>query len=263
MSRLHGIEVGHGPIRLFFLHGIFGQGKNFGNVAKLLSEQMTSVLLDLPNHGRSPWTDRFDYDLFADLVADELEARGASSEPVVLVGHSMGGKIAMRLALRHPGLISHLMVEDMSPVARTGSDDFQHLVDSLCSLDLASITNRKQADEQLAGLVADPGVRGFLLQNLHRDTASGGWRWLPNLGLLRHSITQLTGWPPITGSWDRPVLWLRGANSDHVQPVDEPVMRSYFPRERLETIPGAGHWIHADQPRAVAHAIAEFVGREA
>lgn len=104
MTRLNAIEMGHGPVQLVFAHGVFGQGRNFGNVAKLLADQTTSVLLDLPNHGRSPWTDSFDFDLFADLVADELRARGAQEAPITLVGHSMGGKVAMRLALRHPEL---------------------------------------------------------------------------------------------------------------------------------------------------------------
>ncbi|WP_341730099.1 alpha/beta fold hydrolase [Brooklawnia sp.] len=261
MTRLHAIEIGHGPTRLVFLHGVFGQGKNFGNVAKLLADQATSVLLDLPNHGRSPWTDRFDLDLFADLVAGELRARDTQAEPVTLIGHSMGGKVAMRLALRHPGLLNRLVVADMSPVARGDDGEFQHLVDSLLRIDLDRITTRKQADEALSADVHDAAVRAFLLQNLHRTPTGDGWRWLANLGLLQASIDKLVGWPPISGRWHGPVLWLRGANSLHVQPADEPIMRSYFPAVQLITIPDAGHWIHADQPQAVASAIAEFISR--
>ena len=261
MTRLNAIEMGHGPVQLVFAHGVFGQGRNFGKVAKLLADQTTSVLLDLPNHGRSPWTDSFDFDLFADLVADELRARGAQEAPITLVGHSMGGKVAMRLALRHPELLSRLVVADMSPVARSGNDDFQHLIDSLLSLDLDRLGSRKDADDALAEKIPNTAVRAFLLQNLHRGTSGDGWQWLANLGLLQRSVDKLIDWPPISGQWDGPVLWLRGENSDHVQPGDEPIMRDYFPAADLVTIPDAGHWLHADQPQAVAQAIGEFISR--
>lgn len=259
MSRLHALEFGNGPTTLVFLHGVFGQGKNFGNVAKKLSEQMTSVLLDLPNHGRSAWTKVFDYDIFAGIVAEELYARGHHQNPVLLVGHSMGGKIAMRVALRYPSMVRALVVEDSSPVSRGGdTSDFPQLASSLLELDLTALATRNQADAALSSQIPDPAVRAFMLQNLHRDPKGGGWQWLANLALLRDSVDKVFEWPPLDTSWSGPVLWMSGGRSDHVRPEDEPVMRTYFPHERLLTIPQAGHWIHAEQPQAVADAIAHF-----
>ncbi len=260
MTRLHAIEIGDGPTRLVFLHGVFGQGKNFGNIAKLLAEQASSVLLDLPNHGHSPRTEDFDYDLFADLVADELRYRNAENEPITLVGHSMGGKVAMRVALRHPDLLDRLVVMDISPVSRGDQSEFAYLIGALLSLDLEQLASRKQADEALASKIRNLGVRSFLLQNLHRST-SGGWQWLANLELLRTSIDKLVDWPAIDDQWSGPVLWLRGANSTHVQPADELIMQAYFPAVELVTVEDAGHWIHAEQPQAIATAISAFISR--
>lgn len=264
MARLHAIEIGHGPEPMVFLHGVFGQGKNFGVIAKMLADQASSVLLDLPNHGRSPWTQHFDYDQFADLVADELVLRDAETAPVTLVGHSMGGKVAMRLALRHPTLLTRLVIADISPVARGEQAEFIHLAEALLNLELTGLTTRNQADDRLRAAVPDDAVRAFLLQNLHRQPGTAQqWRWLPNLELLRRSAGLLTGWPPIAAHWDGPVLWLAGERSRYVQAIDEPVMAGYFPQVRLEEIPESGHWVHADQPKAVAAALAHFIATTA
>ena len=195
MTGLQVLEVGQGPERLVFLHGLFGQGKNFGTVAKLLGEDATSVLVDLPNHGRSPWTDYFDYHLFADLLAGELVERGAGREPVTLVGHSMGGKVAMQLTLSHPRLVDRLVVIDMSPVDRGDPSEFQHYADAMSGLDLSVIGSRAQADAALSVAVPNQRIRSFLLQNLHRSDSSQGWRWLPNLKLLGASMGLMSGWP--------------------------------------------------------------------
>lgn len=251
---------GHGPARLAWLHGLFGQGRNFNTVAGMLDEAATSLLIDLPNHGRSSWTDRFDYDLFADLVAIELRSGYADSRPVVLLGHSMGGKIAMRLALRHPELIQGLVVIDIAPIARQETTEFANYIDALLDLDLASLPDRRAADEILRTAIPNPTTRAFLLQNLDRESA-GGWRWLANLPLLRAGLARLAGWPETNDQWAGPVLWLVGQQSDFVSRQAEPAMRRYFPETHLVEIPDAGHWVHADQPRAVAAAIAGFLAR--
>ena len=263
MTGLHVLEVGQGPERLVFLHGLFGQGKNFGTVAKLLGEDAMSVLVDLPNHGRSPRTDYFDYHLFADLLAGELVERGAGREPVTLVGHSMGGKVAMQLTLSHPRLVDRLVVIDMSPVDRGDPSEFQHYADAMSGLDLSVIGSRAQADAALSVAVPNQRIRSFLLQNLHRSDSSQGWRWLPNLKLLGASMGLMSGWPDQQGrSWDGPVLWLAGGRSEFIGERHRPAMAALFPNVELEVVPDAGHWVHAEQPQAVAEAIRRFITRD-
>lgn len=260
MPQLHAIVVGQGPQRLVFLHGLFGQGKNFGTVAKLLGEQATSMLFDLPNHGRSPWTEEFDYGLFADLVATDLVQLGAEAHPVTLVGHSMGGKVAMQLALTNPDLIARLVVLDMSPVARANAAEFQFYADTMASLDAAQLTSRGVADSVLRGSIRSESIRAFLLQNLRRGDDPGTMRWVLNLDLLRRSMLTMASWPDQGDlHWDGPVLWLGGANSNYITDADLPAMQALFPNVQRRTIADAGHWLHAEQPRAVAEAIAQFM----
>lgn len=260
MGRLHTITVGDGPEQVVFVHGLFGQGKNFGTVAKLIGGSATSLLVDLPNHGRSPWTDHVDYGLFADLVADDLVEHGAGRTPVTLVGHSVGGKVAMQLALSHPQLLKRLVVIDISPVDRGDPAEFEHYADTLARLDLSAIRTRSDADAALREAVPNERTRSFLLQNLRRADPPQRWRWLPNLPLLRASMRQLSGWPDQDARhWDGPVLWLAGQRSQFVTQEHLPVMRALFPNVQLEVIPDAGHWVHAEQPQAVAAALTRFL----
>ncbi len=133
---LHVTEVGDSGGRVVFLHGLFGQGRNFTQIAKALAPDLQSVLVDLPNHGRSAWTDDMDYEATAEIVAQALGERYADDGPFHLVGHSMGGKVAMVLALRHPELVERLVVVDIAPAVSEGAREFEHLLDSLAALDL-------------------------------------------------------------------------------------------------------------------------------
>ena len=261
MTGLHTISRGTGPEQLVFLHGLFGQGKNFATIARLLADQATSLMVDLPNHGRSPWTEHFDYDLFADIVANELVERGAGREPVTLIGHSMGGKVAMRLALLHPKLIKRLVIEDISPVDRRNVTEFRHLIYMMLGLDLDAIHTRSDADAALRDQIANAATRAFLLQNLQRTADEEHWHWQVNLKLLERDLDRMADWAEIQASWDGPVLWLSGERSAFISPATEPVMRRYFPNTELVEIADAGHWGHADQSRAVADAIAAFISR--
>ena len=242
-----------GP-RVVFLHGLFGQGRNWTTVAKALSDSARVSLVDLPNHGRSAWTEKFSYPGMADLLADLLTADGGG-EAYAVVGHSMGGKVAMALALRHRRLVDRLCVSDVSPVARPATG-FERYVEGLRSIDLATLPDRAAADAQLTPHVPDPAIRGFLLQNLRRDhPPSGGWRWQMNLALLGDHLAEMGDWPDLgTEPYPGPVLWLAGENSSYIQPEHAPVMRALFPRVQLVTVKGAGHWLHSDQP-AVFEAI--------
>ena len=253
--------VGDGGEPVVFLHGLFGQGRNFTQVAKALVPEYRSLLLDLPNHGRSAWTDVFDYAATADLVAQHLRGGFAADGPVHVVGHSMGGKVAMLLALRHPDLVDRLVVADIAPASGGSLGEFEHLLDSLAAIDLSRVTRRSDADEQLAQRVHDARVRGFLLQNLRAD--GDAFRWQANLDLLRRDLPTIGGFPD-TGdaAFDHPVLWVAGDRSDYVRPEHGPAMRRLFPRTTLVTLKGAGHWVHSEQPEAFVSVLRTFLGAE-
>ncbi len=246
--------IGDGAQKVVFLHGLMGRGKNFATIAKKL-DGFTSLLVDLPNHGASPWTESFDYNEMADLVAETLRADFAATGPVNVVGHSMGGKVAMVLALRHPDVVCSLVVLDIAPSASRGN--FDHLLGSMLKLKLSEFSTRGQANQALAEAVSDDGVRGFLLQNLKKG--GGGFAWEPNLELLYHSLDTIMGWEPRTESFGGPVLWVAGTESDYVQPEDSATMRALFPRVRKITLKGAGHWIHADKPRETVLLLQSFL----
>lgn len=256
---LHATRVGTGTPRVAYLHGLLGQGKNLATIAKAVSASDPGLLYDLPDHGRSPWTDSFGYAEWADLVAADLRTRLSPGVPITVLGHSMGGKTAMALALRHPDLVRGLVVADIAPDDSSHGYGFHRLVTALQELPLARVGSRQDADALLSERVKDAGVRSFLLQNLHR-APGGGWRWLPNLDLLARALPQISGWPGgLRGTYDGPVLWLRGGDSGYVTDEHAPAMRALFPRTRLVTIKGAGHWLHADQPEAVAATLDAFL----
>lgn len=258
-EHLHSTTVGEDDApTVVFLHGLFGQGRNFTQVAKALTPQLRSVLVDLPNHGRSPWTDTADYEVVAAAVAEFLAAGPAAHAPVHLVGHSMGGKIAMVVALTRPELVERLVVVDISPTTSEGAGEFEHLLDSLAGLDLATVERRSDADEQLRGPIDDERVRGFLLQNLR--SGSGGFTWQANLELLRRDLPAIGGFPRLEATFDHPVLWLAGERSPYVRPEHAETMRSLFPRTTLVTVKGAGHWVHSEQPEAFVSALRVFLG---
>lgn len=256
---LHVTQVGTGTPRVAYLHGLLGQGKNLATIAKAVAGAEPGLLYDLPNHGRSPWTGSFGYAAWADVVAADLRDRLGPATPISVLGHSMGGKTAMALALRHPSLVRGLIVADIAPDDSSHGYGFGRLLRSLRELPLDRIETRADADAALAASVREPGVRAFLLQNLHR-APGGGWRWLPNLALLEDSLPQISGWPAgLHGPFTRPVLWMRGGDSGYVTDEHAPTMRALFPHARLVTIKNAGHWLHADQPDAVAGALAIYL----
>ena len=256
---VHATEVGDTGARVVFLHGLFGQGRNFSTIARALQPEFRSLLVDLPNHGQSEWTDRFGYELMADVVADRLRDHFAVDGPVHLVGHSMGGKVAMVLALRHPELVDRLVVVDISPVGGGDRGEFEHLLDSLTALDLSTLSRRSEADERLSGSIDDTRVRSFLLQNL-RSTGSA-FHWQANLHLLRQELPTIGGFPEeVIGTFDRPVLWVAGERSPYVRPEHEAAMRRLFPRTTQVTIKGAGHWVHSERPEVFISALRWFFG---
>ena len=268
MSRgsLHTLQYGEGEGAVVFLHGLFGQGRNWNTIGKALAAGHRVILVDLPNHGRSAWTDRIDYVEMADAVAREVLAPLAAAGPVALVGHSMGGKVAMVLALRHPELVERLVVVDVSPVDYGTTREFVGYIAALRGLDLGAIADRGDAERLLEPAVPNATVRSFLLQNLRR--ASQGpdgqsWRWQPNLDVLARDIEQLSGWPGeavgALAPYPGPVLWIAGAESGYIEPEYDEAMTRFFPRKRLVTIKGAGHWVHSEKPEIFTDVVRRFL----
>lgn len=255
---IHTETVGEPGEVVVFLPGLFGQGKNFTQIAKSLEPDYQSVLLDLPNHGASDWTEEFDYLEQADLVAEHLRSTVASEGPINLVGHSMGGKVAMTLALRHPDIVSRLTVVDMSPVARESDGEFEHLLSSLLALDVDAISSRGEAHEQLKEQIPQDMVRGFLLQSLART--DDGFQWLPNLELLQASLPIIADFPHFGDmQFEGPVLWVAGEKSDYITEAEEPAMRELFPRTLQTTIKDAGHWVHSEQSEVFTQVLKRFL----
>jgi len=270
-ERLSARTIGEAGPRVVFVHGLFGQGKNWTTIAKGLADGHRVTLLDLPNHGHSPWTERVDYVDMAELVAAELES---FAEPVTLVGHSMGGKVSMQLALRRPELLRALVVVDIAPVeyplqgGRTDDADeeaspFEAFIAAMRAVDLESLKTRDEADAALRAAVRSRMVRSFLLQSLVREGlgSDGRWRWRLNLDLLARDLGELRGFPapPPGATYDGPVLWIAGANSHYVLPEDRARMDELFPATRLVRIKNAGHWVHSEQPEVFLETIRRFL----
>jgi len=236
---------------LLIAHGLFGSARNWNVIAKRLSDSRQVISVDMRNHGLSPQYPSQSYTGMAGDLAEVIAAHGGRAD---LLGHSMGGKAAMVLALGHPGLLRRLVVADIAPVAYGHSQN--HLIDAMRGVDLTGITTRRDADLQLAGAVQEDGVRAFLLQSL--DVKARRWRL--NLDVLAADMDAITGWPDgIDGRFDGPTLMLSGAVSDYVLPAHRRAIRDHFPAARFAKIPGAGHWLHADKPREFEAAVRVFL----
>lgn len=233
---------GDGP-PLVILHGLFGSGRNWGSIARALGESRQVHCLDLRNHGNSPWTSRMDYPSMAADVARYMETRGLA--PADLLGHSMGGKTAMTLALSVPELIERLIVVDIAPVTYV-RDHFSGFLNAMRSLDFASLTRRGDIDAALAPAISDASMRAFLMQNL--VSQDGRFQWRVNLEGIGPSLPSIIGFPPFDNRFEGPATFLAGEKSDYIRPRDEAAISGLFPHSRLIEIGGAGHWPHAEQP---------------
>jgi esterase len=235
---------------LLIAHGLFGSARNWNVIAKRLSDRGPLVTVDMRNHGDSP---RVPSQSYRDM-ADDLARVIGTNAPMDVLGHSMGGKAAMVLALSAPERVRRLVVADIAPVAYSHTQS--HLIHAMRGLDMDTITRRSEAGAALAASVPDEGVRSFLLQSL--DVATKTWRL--NLDVLEAEMPGIIGFPDVTGPFEGPVLFLTGATSDYVRPEHRTRIKTLFPKARFAKIPNAGHWLHAEQPRAFEAAVRAFLG---
>ncbi|MEL7162770.1 MAG: alpha/beta fold hydrolase [Bacteroidota bacterium] len=251
---LHHKTFGEGPA-LVILHGLFGMLDNWQTLARKWADRHRVVLLDLRNHGRSPHEPEMDYSLMARDVAETLEA--LEVDVCDLLGHSMGGKVAMQLALDYPELVRKLIVVDIAP--RRYAPGHTTIFAALEALDPATVTDRKEAAAQMTDYVSDPGIQLFLLKNLTRRL-EGGFRWRMNLPVIAAHYDKLIGPVGNLGdSFPGPTLFIRGGNSGYVKDEDLDFIRALFPAADLITVVGAGHWVHAERPKQLMDTVNEFL----
>lgn len=244
---LHFKTVGEGrPI--IILHGFLGSSDNWITVARSLKGMV--YLVDLPNHGQSPHTSAFSH---ADMMqqVQQFITQQDIKDPVV-VGHSLGGKVAMELAVAYG--VAGLVVVDIAP--RHYPVHHQQILNGLHHMNLEEIASRADADQQLSAYISDPGVRQFLLKNLHRTT--DGFEWRINLDVISSNIEEVGKSLTDGSTFAGPTLFIAGGKSDYIQTSDHDQIKSAFPNSRIVTVQGAGHWVHAEQPKEVVRLVNDF-----
>lgn len=242
---------------LIILHGLFGISDNWAGLAKQWSEHFTVYAADLRNHGQSPHSDEWNYTAMAE---DIIELMGDEKlNDVVLLGHSMGGKVGMRLAIDYPTALSKLVVVDIAPRQSLPNNDA--VIQALLRVDLNEISSRKDAEAILRPLLHDEGTIQFLLKNLYwREQSNGDKKldWRFNFKVISEKIKEVYAATLPQPVCETETLFIRGAKSQYIMPEDEAVIRLKFPNSQIITIDDAGHWVHADQPLQVYEAVMKF-----
>lgn len=252
---IHQTAEGHGP-EVVLLHGLFGMGGNLGALSRSLRDRYRVLSLDLPNHGRSTWIDTMDIPLMAQAIAEHLASHVAG--PVVLCGHSLGGKVAMEIALQDDVKSAGLVVVDISPVAYAASH--QAVFQGLHAVLTEGCSSRREAMDELAKHIEAPEVVQFLTSSFVRDDV-GHWGWRFNLDGLFHSYEQLRAALDGGRSYPGQVLFIKGGESDYMQESHRDVIQAMFPAAGLKVMPAAGHWPHADNPTLFNSIVGRFIDR--
>jgi esterase len=251
--QLHFQSYGKGQ-PLIILHGLFGSLENWHSISQKLAEDFLVFAVDQRNHGRSPHALEMSYQLMAQDLEEFLATQQLGA--VYLLGHSMGGKAAMRFTLNYPDQVEKLIVADIAP--RAYPPHHSEILAALRSLDPPSFTSRKEMETRLANSIPDLATRQFLLKNVKRDS-TGTFYWQMNLAAIDRNYARLnealSGQPP----FEKPTLFIRGERSDYIRDEDLASIRKLFPRAELHEIPGAGHWVHADAPETFLRKVREFL----
>ncbi len=248
-------ESGQGK-PLVILHGLFGSSDNWFTLAKTFSQQYQVFLVDQRNHGQSPHTEEFNYRLLAEDIEDFLLSN-TIADPIV-IGHSMGGKAAMNLAVKSPDSISKLVVVDIVP--KTYPVHHDHILDGLEAIDLNKLTSRAEADQILSKFIPEPDVRQFLLKNLSRTT-NGGFEWKINLKAIDNHIEEIGEGMQYPGKFEKSTLFIKGAKSNYYSTGDEELIKSIFPKTTFSTL-DTGHWVQAEKPVEFANTVLEFLSKK-
>lgn len=239
---------------IIILHGLFGSSDNWLSIGKVLAENHTVYLPDLRNHGDSFHSDEFTYEAMAEDLRELIEQENIH-RPIVM-GHSMGGKLAMKFAINHPDMLEKLIVVDISP--RAYPPHHAKILEGLKSIDLTKIGSRKEADDALSKYVPEIGVRQFLLKNLTRGT-DRHFKWKLNLPVIDEQIENVGEGLEEQVAITKPTLFIRGSESNYIKNEDNIVIVTFFPNSEVKTIEGAGHWLHAEKPEAFIDIVQHFI----
>lgn len=238
---------------LIVLHGLFGSSDNWQTLGRKFSEDFKVVLVDQRNHGKSGWSDEFNYDLLADDLLELIEDEGLESPNIL--GHSMGGKTAMMTAIKYPGKINKLIVGDIGPKAYPMHHDL--ILRGLHAIDLDEVSSRREAEEQMKPHIKEFGVRQFLLKNLYwKEKGQLGWRI--NIPVLEEKMPEILKAMP-EKSTDIPTLFIRGDQSNYILERDFEQIQSQFNNAQIETLEDTGHWIHAESPKEFYRLVMNFL----
>ena len=225
---------------VMIVHGLYGSGKNWGVIAKRLSDQFFVITVDLRNHGDSPWLDTHNYHVMADDLVEVINSLNIKPN---IIGHSMGGKAAMVLALKHPNLVRNLIIADIAPVKY--EHDQSQFIEAMQKVDLSKVEKRSDATLALSKFVEDKSLQNFFTQSLDIKAK----RWKLNLKVLRSEMSEILSFPKIESEFSGHSLFLKGEKSDYIKPEHRRLIKSLFTKARFATFKEAGHWLHAEKPR--------------
>ena len=225
---------------VMIVHGLYGSGKNWGVIAKRLSDQFFVITVDLRNHGDSPWLDTHNYHVMADDLVEVINSLNIKPN---IIGHSMGGKAAMVLALKRPNLVRNLIIADIAPVKY--EHDQSQFIEAMQKVDLSKVEKRSDATLALSKFVEDKSLQNFFTQSLDIKAK----RWKLNLKVLRSEMSEILSFPKIESEFSGHSLFLKGEKSDYIKPEHRKLIKSLFTKARFTTFKEAGHWLHAEKPR--------------
>ena len=252
---------------MVILHGLYGSGDNWLSIGKSLSGFCQVYLLDQRNHGKSFHHDEHNYEVLMGDLKEFLDQQGL--EKTMILGHSMGGKVAMRFAMEFPGMVTKLIIADVSPGSYLDSDNNDHvkvhnkIISAMMDVDLSITSSLSDVEHQLESNLENQRLRKFLLKNLYKDE-DRFYQWKLNLPALKNSLTDIAGGLDLerlkTSEFtNSPELFLRGEDSDYIGDKDEILIRNIFPFSTLVTIKNAGHWLHAQQPELFSRLVKKFI----
>jgi len=239
---------------LIILHGVFGSLDNWQSIGKSLAENHTVYLVDQRNHGLSFHSDEFNYELMAEDLGELMSSE--SLNRINILGHSMGGKTAMYFACSHPKEVKKLMVIDIAP--KKYPPHHKQIFEGFKSVNLKQVETRKDAEKQMESIISNFGVRQFILKNLKRQT-DGSWEWKLNLDAIEKNAENIGAPLPEDFRFEGETLFVAGEKSDYILSSDQPIIRKHFPKAAVETVPEAGHWVHAEKPSELYSLVSQFL----